>query len=131
MIKLSNYGTLIHFKKFLPYVDIHMLSNQLLLVQMGRFSLVVVGIRTIKLWDVNTGAEICTLTGHQLQVNSVAFSLNGQFLASASFDRTIHLWQLREIQNRPCYALLGTLSGHTRAVLTVAFSPDGNNSGNG
>lgn len=29
------------------------------------------------------------------------------------------------IQNRPCYSLLGTLSGHAWAVLTVAFSPDG------
>ncbi|NEU83322.1 serine/threonine-protein kinase [Nostoc sp. UIC 10630] len=29
------------------------------------------------------------------------------------------------IQNRPCYSLLSTLSGHAWAVLTVAFSPDG------
>lgn len=88
--------------------------------------------KTIKLWDVNTGTEICTMTGHQLQVNSVAFSPQGQLLASVSYDRTIRLWQIpalegshKEFQNRPCYSLLGTLSGHAWAVLTVAFSPDG------
>ncbi|MEH2464372.1 serine/threonine-protein kinase [Nostoc sp.] len=88
--------------------------------------------KTIKLWDVNTGTEICTMTGHQLQVNSVVFSPQGQLLASASYDRTIRLWQIpalesshKEFQNRPCYSLLGTLSGHAWAVLTVAFSPDG------
>ncbi|MEH2082934.1 MAG: serine/threonine-protein kinase [Nostoc sp.] len=88
--------------------------------------------KTIKLWDVNTGKEICTIAGHQLKVNSVVFSPQGQLLASASYDRTIRLWQIpalegsqREFENHPCYSLLSTLSGHAWAVLTVAFSPDG------
>ncbi|UKO99596.1 WD40 repeat domain-containing protein [Nostoc sp. UHCC 0870] len=38
------------------------------------------------------------------------------------YDRTIRLWKLK---NRPCYDLLETISGHTRAVLAIAFSPNG------
>jgi len=49
---------------------------------------------------------------------SVAFSPDGQTLASASKDRTIKLWDLRN-------GLLRTLSGHSDAVRTVAISPDG------
>ncbi|MBH8553140.1 serine/threonine protein kinase [Nostocaceae cyanobacterium CENA357] len=88
--------------------------------------------KKVILWDVSTNTEITNLTGHQLQVSSVAFSPQGKFLATASFDRTIRLWQLRatqgsegKFQNRPCCTLLGSLLGHTRAVLTIAFSPDG------
>ncbi len=88
--------------------------------------------KQVILWDVSTNTEITTLTGHQLQVSSVAFSPQGKLLATASFDRTIRLWQLRateeyeaQFQNHPCCSLLGSLSGHTRAVLAIAFSPDG------
>jgi WD40 repeat protein len=76
--------------------------------------------KTIRLWDVETGEEICTLKGHQLQVSAVAFSPNGQFLASASFDRTAKLWDLSSGSPQVRY----TFTGHARSVLAVAFSPD-------
>jgi WD40 repeat protein len=81
--------------------------------------------KTIKLWDVDTREEICTLKGHQLQVSAVAFSPSGQFLASTSFDRTTRLWDLSaglsaQLQPQVRY----TFTGHARSVLAVAFSPD-------
>jgi WD40 repeat protein len=49
--------------------------------------------KQIKLWNLNTKAEICTLSEHQSYVMSLAFSPDGKFLASGSHDRTIKIWQ--------------------------------------
>ena len=60
-----------------------------------------------------------TLEGHSEAVLSVAFSPQGDRLASASGDSTVRLWDL----NTECPQ--ATLEGHKGWVLFVAFSPDG------
>ncbi|MEM8829660.1 MAG: AAA-like domain-containing protein [Cyanobacteria bacterium P01_G01_bin.19] len=57
-----------------------------------------------------------TFTGHQDVVNSVSYSRNGQFIASASSDTTVKIWQKDG-------KLLHTLEGHEDSVIDVAFSP--------
>lgn len=75
---------------------------------------------TIHLWDVGSGKLLRTLSGHGLTgVNSVAFSPDGQMLASASSDRTVKLWDLSSGQ------AVATLQGHSQSVWSVAFAPDG------
>jgi len=84
---------------------------------------------TIKLWDINLNAPqglkvdlqpFRILHGHSNRVFSVAFSHNGQLLASASADRTIKLWNPHTGQ------CLKTLHGHGSWVWAIAFSPNSN-----
>jgi len=52
------------------------------------------GDRTVRLWDVETGACARTLEGHGNGVRSVSFSPDGRTLASGSADRTARVWLL-------------------------------------
>jgi WD40 repeat protein len=47
--------------------------------------------KTIRLWDVATGAALQTLEGHSDGVTSFAFSLDGKQVVSGSYDKTIRL----------------------------------------
>lgn len=59
------------------------------------------------------------LKGHSGSVMSVAFSPDGEMLASGSRDDAIKLW---DVLTRK---LLRTLTGHGADVYSIAFSPDG------
>jgi WD40 repeat protein len=60
-----------------------------------------------------------TLAGHTDWVNSLAVSPDGQKVVSASFDKTVKIWQLHTGE------LLHTLAGHTKGVFCTAITPDG------
>ncbi len=74
--------------------------------------------RNILLWDIE-GRQLLhpPLTGHTNVIWSVAFSPDGQTLASGSSDETIILWDVTSGRR------LDTLEGHSSGIKAVAYSP--------
>lgn len=47
---------------------------------------------TVKLWELERGSCVMSLAKHQEPVYSLAFSPDGRYIASGSFDRGINIW---------------------------------------
>jgi WD40 repeat protein len=73
----------------------------------------------VHVWDVAAKAELRVLEGHGAQVTAVAFSSDGNQVATSARDNTARVW------NAADGTLLTTCIGHADNVLDVAFSPDG------
>ncbi len=57
--------------------------------------------------------------GHQGSVHSIAFSLDGKYIASGSEDNTVKIWSVEQKKE------ISTLKGHNGSVNSVSFSPNG------
>ncbi|RKU35770.1 hypothetical protein C6496_15855 [Candidatus Poribacteria bacterium] len=74
----------------------------------------------VRLWNARTGEHSADFIGHTDPVVALAFSPDGNTLASGSL-REIRLWDLTARATSPA----AVLQGHRDMVTTLAFSPDG------
>lgn len=59
-----------------------------------------------RIWDVGAGIALFSLIGHDNWVRGVVFHPGGKFLVSASDDKTLRVWDLK---NKRC---MKTLEAH-------------------
>jgi WD40 repeat protein/predicted Ser/Thr protein kinase len=73
---------------------------------------------TVRVWEVDPEATLPVLRGHTSYVYPVAFSPDGRWIASGSWDNMVRLWDAAT--GEPCATL-----PHPSIVRTLAFGPGG------
>jgi eukaryotic-like serine/threonine-protein kinase len=88
--------------------------------------------RAVRLWEVPAGRERAVLVGHRQRVWSVAFSPDGQTVASCAGEWLwprqgggLKLWDAVTGRELPTSPDLASEDGHNGLVFAVAFAPDG------
>ena len=115
-LRLWNAATGAHIK-LLKVFDYNKINRIALSNDEHQFA--IVDDRIIHLWNADTWEPLNTLTGHGNHVYDVAFSPDGQTLASGSRDKTIRLWDTNTGEHKQ------TLIGQSDSVTRLVFSPDG------
>ncbi len=55
------------------------------------------------IWDVKTGKEIGTLKGHRSSIQGLSLTPDGGWLATASSDHTLRVWDIASQSEEHCY----------------------------
>jgi WD40 repeat protein len=75
--------------------------------------------KLIKLWDLESGRELRTISNIGGYVNTVSWSPDGKYLINGAEDKTIRIWDAETGR------AVRTITGHTDYVNEARYSPDG------
>jgi WD40 repeat protein len=73
----------------------------------------------VKIFDSQSGMVVRILSGHTSSIEQIRFNHAGSFMATASKDKTVRLWNMNRLKEQPI-----VLSDHSDWVWSVAFTPD-------
>uniref|UniRef100_A0A671RKM0 Guanine nucleotide-binding protein subunit beta-4 n=1 Tax=Sinocyclocheilus anshuiensis TaxID=1608454 RepID=A0A671RKM0_9TELE len=78
------------------------------------------GDTTCALWDIETGQQTTTFTGHSGDVMSLSLSPDSRTFVSGACDASSKLWDIRDGMCRQSF------TGHVSDINAVSFFPNGN-----
>jgi WD40 repeat protein/energy-coupling factor transporter ATP-binding protein EcfA2 len=73
----------------------------------------------VNIYDNQSGMLIRTLSGHTSGIEQIRFNHAGTFMATASKDKTVRLWNLNNLKEQPI-----VFSDHRDWVWSATFTPD-------
>lgn len=73
----------------------------------------------VKIYDSQAGFVVRTLSGHTSGVEQIRYNHKGNFMATASKDKTVRLWNINKLKEQPI-----VLSDHKDWVWSATFTPD-------
>ncbi len=73
----------------------------------------------VRVWDIKSNTVLNNLEGHSAKISDIAISKTGKFIATASLDGTVRVWQTDNLEEDPI-----VLNDHSSWVLSTMFSND-------